>query len=289
LEFVGLFYNQRIFDENGITEPKTHDEFMALTEKLKTAGLVPLSFGNQDKWPAGHTFSVFSGNSAGKDKLAQAISGEVPWNDEDFVRAIQIPFADWVEAGIYNSDVNAVTYDDSNLLFYNGTAAARLTGSWMIQDFTNPDVMADPVRFFFYPAISSDVPIAPPAGLGSGYFVAKAAKSPEASFKFLDFLFSDATARDWLEGQSMIPPLQLNPEDYKISDLLKFTLNVIKESGDTMGFNIDVLTPDNFNTMMFDGFQEVIGGTKTAQQQADDLEAAMKDAKEAGKVMDITS
>jgi len=40
--------------------------------------------------------------------------------------------------------------------------------------------------------------------------------------------------------------------------------------------------------MMFDGFQEVLGGTKTAQQQAGDLEKAMQEAKAAGKVMDIT-
>ena len=288
VEFVGTFYNKRIFEENELTEPKTHDDFMSVTEKLKTVGVIPVSFGNQDKWPAGHTFSVFSGNIVGKDKLAQAVSAEIPWNDEDFVQAIQIPFVDWVEAGVYNTDVNAVTYDDSNLLFYSGQAAIRLTGSWMIGEYTNPDFMADPVGFFFYPTIRQDVPIAPPAGLGSGYFVAKAAKSPEACFKFLDFLFSDEIAKNWLEGQAMIPPLHLNPDDFDVSDLLKFALGALNEFGDQMGYNIDVLTPDNYNTMMFDGFQEVIGGTKSAQQQADDLEAAMQTAKEAGKVMDIT-
>jgi hypothetical protein len=40
--------------------------------------------------------------------------------------------------------------------------------------------------------------------------------------------------------------------------------------------------------MMFDGFQEVLNGTKSPEQQADDLEAAMQEAKAAGKVMDIT-
>jgi raffinose/stachyose/melibiose transport system substrate-binding protein len=85
-----------------------------------------------------------------------------------------------------------------------------------------------------------------------------------------------------------IPPLRLNPEDYNVSDLLAFTLNSLNESGDQMGYNVDVLTPDTYNTMMFDGFQEVIGGTKTAQQQADDLEATMQQAKTDGKIMDIT-
>ena len=49
-----------------------------------------------------------------------------------------------------------------------------------------------------------------------------------------------------------------------------------------------VLTPENFNTIMFDGFQEVLGGTKSAKQQADDLEKAMQDAKKENKVFDIT-
>jgi hypothetical protein len=40
--------------------------------------------------------------------------------------------------------------------------------------------------------------------------------------------------------------------------------------------------------MMFDGFQEVLAGTKTAQEQADDLEKAMAEARETGAVMDIT-
>ena len=62
----------------------------------------------------------------------------------------------------------------------------------------------------------------------------------------------------------------------------------LQENAELMGFNIDVLTPDNFNTMMFDGFQEVLAGTKTAQEQADDLENAMAEAREAGAVMDIT-
>jgi raffinose/stachyose/melibiose transport system substrate-binding protein len=288
LEFVGMFYNQRIFDENGLAVPESHDDLMVLTETLKGASLIPISFGNQDKWPAGHTFSVFTGNIAGKEKLAQAISGEIAWNDEDFVQAIQIPFVDWVEAGVYNTDINAINYDDSNLLFYSGQAAMRLTGSWMIQDFTNQETMPDPVGFFFYPAIRSDVPIAPPAGLGSGYFVSKATAAPEEAYRFLDYLFSEETAKQWLEGMAKIPPLRLNPDDYNISELLAFTLTAINESGDSMGYNVDVLTPDTFNTMMFDGFQEVIGGTKNAQQQADDLEATMQQAKEDGKVMDIT-
>jgi raffinose/stachyose/melibiose transport system substrate-binding protein len=287
LEFIGVFYNQRIFKEHNLSEPKSHEEFMDLCDKLKEANLIPLAFADKDKWPAGHMLSVFGGYIAGKDKLASAISGEVAWNDPDFVEAIQLFFVDMNQAGYFIPEVNAVTYDDANLLFYSGKAAMNLTGTWMVGDYTNQDSMPDPVGFFFYPPIH-DKPIAPPAGLGSGYFVSKATTNPQAAFRFLDFLFSEKAAKLWIEGASKIPPIAVNADDYSIPDLFRFVITNLQKNAELMGFNIDVLTPDNFNTMMFDGFQEVLAGTKTAQEQADALENAMAEARKAGTVMDVT-
>lgn len=287
IEAVGVFYNKRIYEENGLSEPKTHDDFLANCETLKNAGLIPVALGNLDKWPAMHTFSVFAGNTAGRDKLAQAISAEQSWDDADIIAAMQMGLVDMVDAGYYNSDVNAVNYDDANLLFYSGQAAMDITGTWMIGGYTNTDNMADPVGFFFYPSIAGKA-AAPPAGLGSGYFVSKKTANPEAALRFLDFLFSEGNAARWMEGMSIIPPIQVDASKYNISDLLRFTLEQLSQNASTMGYNIDVLTPDNFNTTMFDGFQEVIGKTRTPAEQAIALEKAMQEAKEAGKVMDIT-
>ncbi|MFN8446108.1 MAG: extracellular solute-binding protein [Caldilineaceae bacterium] len=287
IEAIGVFYNKRIFEENGLSEPTSHDEFLSICDTLKGKSITPLALGNLDKWPAMHTFSVFAGNVAGKDKLAQAISGELPWTDPDFVSAIQVALVEMIDAGYYNADVNAVNYDDANLLFYSGQAAMDLTGTWMIGGYTDPNNMQDPVGFFFYPSIAGK-PTAPPAGLGSGYFISKKTKNPEAALKFLDFLFSEENAARWMEGMAVIPPIQLDGSKYNISDLLRFTLEQLQQNADKMGYNIDVLTPDNFNTTMFDGFQEVIGKTRTPKEQAAALEQAMQEAKEAGKVMDIT-
>ncbi len=287
LELVGVFYNKRIFKEQGLTEPKTHDEMLQAAEKLKKAGLIPIGFADQDKWPAGHTFSLFAGNIAGREKLARAISGEVPWNDPDFVQAIQIPFVDMNKAGYFIPSINAVTYDDWNSLFYAGKAAMSMTGSWMVDGYSKTENIPDPVGFFFYPPINGK-PIAPPSGLGSGFFVSQKTKEPQTAAKFLDFLYSPDSVKVWLEQLNKIPPVQLNPADYKISELGRFTLDAIQRNGDKTGYNIDVLTPENFNTMMFDGFQEVLAGSKTAQKQADDLTKAMEDARKDGKIMKIT-
>ena len=46
-------------------------------------------------------------------------------------------------------------------------------------------------------------------------------------------------------------------------------------SSDTMGVNIDVLTPEAFNTTMLDGFQAVLAGDRTPAEEATALQAAM--------------
>jgi raffinose/stachyose/melibiose transport system substrate-binding protein len=287
LELVGMFYNKRIFEEQGLSEPTTHEEVLAAADKLKGAGLIPVGFANQDKWPAGHTFSVFLGNIVGKERMERAISGEESWNGPDYVQAIQIPFVDMNKAGYFIPEINAVTYDDWNGLFYAGKAAMSLTGTWMIRNYADTATMPDPVGFFLYPALGGR-PIAPPSGLGSGYFVSQKTKDPQAAFKFLDYLYSTETAKTWIEDLAIIPPIKLNPADYQTSDLMKFTLEAILRDIDKAGYNIDVLTPENFNNVMFDGFQEVLAGSRSAQEQADALQAAMEEAKKDGKVMDIT-
>lgn len=288
IEYIGTFYNERIFAELGLSEPETHEEVLQLCQSLQDAGYTPIAFGNQEKWPASHIFSIFSGNLAGKEKLAAAISGEVPWNDPDFVSAIATPFVEMAEAGCFNPSVNAISYDDANLLFYSGQAAMTLTGNWMMSDYTDPDVMPDPVGFFFYPSIGGG-PIVPPAGVGSAYFVSSSVEDPEAALEFLDFLFSEEASEFWIEDVRVMPPhKQIDVSDYEIPELLKTAITTLQTEQDSMGYNIDVLTPQNFNALMFDGLQEVIGGTKSPEQLADDLQGAMEEAKAAGDVSDIT-
>ena len=43
------------------------------------------------------------------------------------------------------------------------------------------------------------------------------------------------------------------------------------------GYNIDVLAPPEFNEVMSSGFQAMLVGDKTAEQQAADLQAAWEE------------
>jgi hypothetical protein len=51
-----------------------------------------------------------------------------------------------------------------------------------------------------------------------------------------------------------------------------------------LGYNIDVLTPQNFNEVMWSGFQEVLDGTRSPAEQSAALQDAWATAKKQGKI-----
>jgi raffinose/stachyose/melibiose transport system substrate-binding protein len=136
LEFVWVYYNKSIFQKLGVGEPKTYQEFIAVCEKAKKAGYVPISFADKDKWPAFHQFSILSNNIVGKKKLLDTIAGKVSWKDPDYVRAVKLFFVDMNKAGYFIKDSTAVSYDDGNAVFYTGKAAMHMTGTWLISGMT---------------------------------------------------------------------------------------------------------------------------------------------------------
>ncbi|MDD3173986.1 MAG: extracellular solute-binding protein, partial [Herbinix sp.] len=49
-----FFYNADVFEANNLEVPNTFNELLAVCEKLKAAGVTPISYGNQEPWSASH-------------------------------------------------------------------------------------------------------------------------------------------------------------------------------------------------------------------------------------------
>ncbi|HEX2979186.1 MAG TPA: extracellular solute-binding protein [Anaerolineaceae bacterium] len=270
VEFIGVYYNKKIFEELGVAEPKTYEEFIQICDKAKAAGYTPIAFADGPGWPAYHQFSILANNVAGKDKLDKVLFGDGSWEDPDFVKAVQLFFVDMNEAGYFLKDTTAISYEDGNAVFYAGDTAMHITGTWLLSEVTNNATDFEP-GFFFFPSIEGK-PVLPPGGLGSGYFVnAKSQHSAEA-IAFLDFMFSADGAKIWLEDLSIIPPLAVNTADLNLTPLMKFAVDAVAKV--PLGYNIDVLAGDQFNAAQSDGFQAVLLGMKTPDELIKELQAA---------------
>lgn len=283
IEELVVFYNKSLFDEIGADEPKTVDELRQIAEELKGRDIIPLAFGDQEQWPAGHIFSIGVNNILGRGGIEELIFGDGRWDSPEIVKAIDLMFRDFVENGYYPSDVNAISYDDVNTLFYSGQAAMVPTGTWLVSEITQT-VQDFEVDFFPFPSIEGSS-ITPPAGVGSGLFVSANANNPEGAIEYIDYLLQDDTARLIAERLQTIPahPIE-NTEDLDVPELFQKVLDDLSESpgAEDFGYNIDVLAPQNFNEVMFTGFQEVIGGSRSPEEQAAALQEAWAQAKEEG-------
>jgi raffinose/stachyose/melibiose transport system substrate-binding protein len=280
VEEIIVFYNKDLMPE----EPQTLEELRRIAEEHKLRGIIPLALGNREQYPAGHLFSVGASNLLGRQGLDNILYGNGRWDVPEVVRAIDLFFREFVESGYYPRNVNAVPFDEASALFYSGEAAMLPTGTWLVSEIVQA-VQDFEVGFFPFPSIDGSG-ISPAAGLGAGLFVAKEASNLQGALEFIDYLLQDSTARLIIEKLNVIPAQPVDPKGLNVPGLFREVLEDLSVSPEakSFGYNIDVLAPQNFNEVMFTGFQEVLDGTRSPAEQAAALQDAWATAKKQGKI-----
>ncbi len=131
----GFMYNVDIFNELGLEEPATVEEFHALLDAILADGqYTPMAMGTVDQWEAATMgFQNIGPNYwKGEEGRLALISGEQKFTDQPYVDTFA-ELASW--APYLGSGFEAQTYPDSQNLFTLGRAAIYPTGSWEISVF----------------------------------------------------------------------------------------------------------------------------------------------------------
>jgi raffinose/stachyose/melibiose transport system substrate-binding protein len=280
VEEIIVYYNKSLVPG----PPTTVEELREIADDLKGRDIIPFAFGDQEQWPGGHMFSIGASNMLGRKGLDEILYRDGRWDTPEIVTAIDVIFREFNEKGYYPEGVNAITYDDANSLFYSGQAAMAPTGTWLVSTIVE-SVQDFEVGVFPFPSIEGSE-IAPPAGVGSGLFVAKNAKEPDGALAFIDYMQQESTARQRMELLNLIPAHPVNTDGLDVPELFKTVLDDLSDQGQSQsfGYNIDVLAPANFNDVMFSGFQEVLNGSRSPQEQATALQEAWAEAKKKGDI-----
>jgi raffinose/stachyose/melibiose transport system substrate-binding protein len=280
VEEIIVYYNKDLVPE----VPKTVDELRQIANELKGQGIIPFAFGNQEQWPAGHLFSIGVSNVLGREGLDNILYANGRWDIPEVEEAINLLFRVFVESGYYPEGLSSLSSDGANALFYTGEAAMNPTGTWLVPEIVQT-VQDFEVGFFPFPSIEGSG-ISPPAGLGSGLFIARRASTPQGAIDFIDYLLEESTARLAIETLNVIPAQPVNPQGLEVPELFKEVLEDLSASPEAryFGYNIDVLAPQSFNEMMFNGFQDVLNGTRSPVEQAEALQDAWATAKKQGKI-----
>ena len=277
IDLIGMWVNNTLIEQEGLTVPRTFEELTAFCTQAAELGYIPIAFSNSPGWQAGHQFSMAANDMIGPEAMGQLLfEQEGSWDTPEMTAAIQSFFVDAREAGCYGPEVNGLTYDDGNSLFYTGESLLNTTGSWIVNEIEAN--MADfDVEFVPFPQPEGAEGQYWVTGVGSAYFISANSEYPDEAAQFLDYLFSSETAVRWVNEARFPVPVEFDPAAVEASpqfEAVITTLTTAIAEDTAMGYNIDVLAPARFNEMMTNGFQAIIAGDKTAEQQAADLQAA---------------
>ena len=84
-------YNKKTFEDNGLEIPTTWEEFTAVCDKLKEAGITPVGMHGKDPARVGHLFQAATVAWApdGVETIGKVVSGEAKIEgDEEFKKCI---------------------------------------------------------------------------------------------------------------------------------------------------------------------------------------------------------
>ncbi|WP_203861594.1 ABC transporter substrate-binding protein [Plantactinospora mayteni] len=133
----GIFYNKTLFAQHGVTPPTTWDEFVAVAEKLKAAGVVPITQAGAQGWPITRLIGNYIFRSVGPDAMTKVQNGQAKLTDPEYVAAART-IADLGRAGLFGEGVTSRAADAANAQFLNGQAAMTYTGSYFLANLNDP-------------------------------------------------------------------------------------------------------------------------------------------------------
>ncbi|MFF9500945.1 ABC transporter substrate-binding protein [Streptomyces sp. NPDC014656] len=151
----GIFYNKKLFQENGITVPGTWDELQAAADKLNAKGIQPFSASGAQGWPLTRLISGYLYRSLGPDALDKVDAGTAKLTDPEYVKAAE-EVAALGKKGYFGKGVGSIDYDTAMNQFLTGKSGMFYMGSWALANIADPEqneVGAENVGFMPFPTV----------------------------------------------------------------------------------------------------------------------------------------
>ncbi|MGZ8566016.1 MAG: ABC transporter substrate-binding protein, partial [Actinomycetota bacterium] len=193
---TGVFYDKELATQIGMTEPPTTvAAFEDLLAKAKDADLLPIMQWNATASGGGLAFPL--------QNLMAAYGPTEPINDWIFQKpdaTIDTPanltaaehLQQWVEAGYFPEDANAIEYTDANARFGDGEGVFMFNGDWENATYTTD--MGENVGFFLFPSGEGGGDVAAMSAPLT-YGIAANAEHADCAAFFLDWVATNEAAR----------------------------------------------------------------------------------------------
>lgn len=198
--FEGVFYNKEIFTQQGLSVPKTFDEWIAVCDQLNSAGIKPIIMGAKDggallKSALGYVTAEYLLDE-GKDFDNQFSRGEatLSGNWELYINK----WKTFIDKGYLNSDMLGIDEAQAMDEFVTGKAAMWASGPWNYQTIKQKNIS---LKFDMFPFLGDepgkDCLIGSP---GAGFIINNDSKVTEAAIRVMDVISSPEGQAALIEG-----------------------------------------------------------------------------------------
>ncbi|WP_110930425.1 ABC transporter substrate-binding protein [Paenibacillus bouchesdurhonensis] len=199
-DFEIIYYNKKLFEDNGIQVPTTIDELIASAKEFRAKGIIPMSMFGKDLWNLGEMYqNIVARVSGDQQAILDAVEGKLSFKDDPaFLEGAKI-FKQLVDAGLFQDGFMTADYGMSQNLFTQGRAAMWYSGSWEAGMATNNDLSEEfraNLNVASFPVVEGGKGKATDlqAWNGGGLALVAASKHPEEAKKFFDYMMS---AQQW--------------------------------------------------------------------------------------------
>jgi raffinose/stachyose/melibiose transport system substrate-binding protein len=261
-----FWYDQRVFDDAGVTPPKTWSDFLNVCDALNEHGIAPIG-GDNDPWYNGYYSYWLFQRVMGPGfyyKLAGDRTGAL-WDDPGVLEVAERTRELW-DRGCFQEGYEGNVWPAGQVGWSMGESAMELCGSWLPNEVHESAAEGYQFRGFAFPEIEGAKGKA--TELESfliGWIVLKEAKHPEAAIEFIKFALQEQyqnqivtkgqnmSARKGLQVPDVLPDIKTmfetatalhKPYDGVLADFGEYWTTVFNPLYDQLFFG--KITPEEF-------------------------------------------
>ncbi|MDF2680676.1 MAG: sugar transporter substrate-binding protein [Brevibacillus sp.] len=198
LSTTQFYYNKKIFEQNGLKEPKSWDELIATAKALKEKGITPISFGAKEGWLLSLSHGVIAPASLKDGAIDKLLKGESDLKSPEFLKSLQrmqelIPY--------FPENYVGLELNDMRTLFATEKAAMFINGSFELEGIKklNPDMQLD-----VFPMPTDDGKSVITTWVDGSYAVNAKSKHKQEALKFMEFMTTKKFAEMFANELKMI-------------------------------------------------------------------------------------
>ncbi|MBL8965604.1 MAG: extracellular solute-binding protein [Spirochaetaceae bacterium] len=287
-----LYVNTKLLAELGLKEPATYEDLKAMVPVAKKAGKDVILMAAKDDWVLQSClFSMISGRMAGDKFIDDALAGKAKFTDKPFVDALAF-VGTMIKDGVMSKNILQVAYGEGPALFAAGKSLFYIDGEWRAGAFiTDPNTgkaliaPADQknIKLTVLPAIAGEtLPGSSSAVVGTGFGMSAAVKSgsavEKAAWKLISYMASPEVAKQRLETGAFARASIKGVTSDKLEPIQQMNAAFAPAAA---SYVLDGVLDAKVYGPINVGLQEIILGSKTAEQVAADTQKAFEEWKAA--------